>query len=213
MKYLPYLILLLTFLNAVTTGMAQSKAKATLFFREDWKEVAASTPVTQDHIANPDVLLSLYGPSRDSIRKSNHPQIPNDPFYLWSGECTSNWAVGLRHRNQLVDLTGDAKVKWRAKQSGFRQLRIILKLADGTWLVSDQSDGYSEDWREKEFRIAGIQWRKLNIENVTEGNWAAKPDLTQVAEVGFTDLMGGGGTPASSRLDWIEVYGVPVKQK
>jgi hypothetical protein len=211
MKSILYLACVVVSVHAITTGMAQSKAA--LFFREDWKEVAASTPVTQDHIANPDVLLALYGPSRDSIRKSNHPQIPNDPFYLWSGECTGNWAVALRHRNQFVDLTGDAKIKWRSKQSGFRQLRIILKLADGSWIVSDQSDGYTEDWREKEFRIADIQWRKLNIESVTEGNWVPKPDLSKISEVGFTDLMAGGGTPASSRLDWMEVYGIPVKQK
>jgi len=35
-----------------------------------------------------------------------------------------------------------------------------------------------------------------------------KPDLNRVEEVGFTDLMRGVGTPACSRVDWIEVYGV-----
>jgi len=33
-----------------------------------------------------------------------------------------------------------------------------------------------------------------------------------VDEIGWTDLMTGGGTPASSRVDWFEVYGWPVKR-
>jgi hypothetical protein len=51
-----------------------------LFFREDWKETPAEMPVTQAHVANPDLLLALYGPGQHGIKKSNHPQIPNDPF-------------------------------------------------------------------------------------------------------------------------------------
>jgi hypothetical protein len=84
----------------------------------------------------------------------------------------------------------------------------MLKLANGTWLVSDQFDGPSTDWRVREFNIGDLRWRKLDIATVIEGDWAEKPDLSRVDEVGFTDLMRGGGTPASSRLDWIEVYGV-----
>ena len=191
---------------------AQPPAK--LFFREDWKEIEAALPVTQAHVATPDLVLSLYGPARDAIKKSNHPHIPNDPYYIWSGECKANWAVGLRHRDRWVDLTGgDAKIRIGCKQSGFRQLRIILKLSTGDWLVSDEYAGYTEDWSEKEFKVSDIRWRKLNIESVTEGTWAEDPDLARVAEIGFTDLMAGGGTPASSRLDWIEVYGHQIGRK
>lgn len=194
------------YILACTTASAQSK----LFFREDWKEIPAATPVTQEHVANPDLILSLYGPAKDSIKKSNHPPIPNDPYYIWSGECKGNWALTLRYRDKLVDLTGDAKINLRARQSGFHQLHLILKLGTGDWLVSDQSAAYTPDWIEKEFKIAGLSWRKLNIETVTEGNPVKDPDLSKVSEIGFTDLMPGGGTPASSRVDWIEVYGKEV---
>src|SRR5690606_23949009 len=105
---------------------------------------------------------------------------------------------------------GDARIRIRARQSGFRQLRIVLKLADGTWLVSDQAMGETPDWSEHEFRIAEIHWRQLSINSVTERNWVDRPDLTRVDAVGFTDLMAGGGSAASSRLDWIEVYGKGV---
>jgi hypothetical protein len=188
------------------SGMAQSQSK--LFFREDWKEIAAALPVTQDHVSNPHLILTLYGPGADAVKKSNHPEIPNDPFYIWSGECKGSWAVGLRHRSEDVDLSAaDARIKIRSRQSGFRMLRLILKLGNGSWLVSDAAQDYTEDWVEKEFTISSIRWRKLNIENVTEGQWVEKPDLRSVVEIGFTDLMAGGGTPASSRLDWIEVWG------
>ena len=208
MKLMNYLILSFLYPFIFISSAAQSQSK--LFFREDWKEIEAALPVTRDHVANAELVLSLYGPASGAIKKSNHPDIPNDPFYIWSGECKGNWAVGLRHRNLLVDLRGNAKINIRSKQSGFRQLRIILKLADGNWIVSDQYAGFTEDWAEKEFRIKDIRWRKLNIETVTEGQWVQSPDVSRVVEIGFTDLMSGGGTPASSRLDWIEVHGNAV---
>jgi hypothetical protein len=185
---------------------------AALFFREDWKEIPAATPVTQEHLVHPELVLSLHGPGREGIKKSYHPEIPNDPFYIWSGECTGNWALSLRHRSQQVDLTGPAQVRWRARQSGFRQLRLLLKLADGTWLVSEAAQGPSDDWQVKAFTPAALRWRTLNIDTVTEGKWVENPNLRQVEEIGFTDLMTGGKTPASSRLDWIEVFGREVER-
>jgi hypothetical protein len=205
MKLVKYLSFFISSLLFSITVDGQSRAK--LFFREDWKEIEAALPVTQEHVSNPDLVLALYGPASGAIKKSNHPEIPNDPYYIWSGECKGNWALTLRHKNLLSDLTGDAKVKFRSRQSGFRQLRIIIKLSDGTWLVSDQHAAFTDDWTEKEFVFSDIRWRKLNIESVTEGAWFQKPDLTKVEEIGFSDLMPGGGTPASSRLDWIEVWG------
>lgn len=90
---------------------------------------------------------------------------------------------------------------------------IVLKTADGAWLVSDQADDESLDWRVREFNLADVRWRTLDIERVTEGGWAKTADLRQVVEVGFSDLTRGGGTPASSRVDWIEVYGRAVSAR
>lgn len=182
-----------------------------LFFREDWKETPAELPVTQGHVANPDVLVSLYGPGKAGIKKSHHDKPADDPYYIWSGDCTASWAIALKHKSGPVDLTGQAKVRWRARQTGFHQLRIILKLADGTWLVSDDSDGPATDWRIREFNIADIRWRSLKIATVGEGAWVERPNLSKVTEIGWTDLMAGGGSPASSRVDWIEVYGKALK--
>ncbi len=184
-----------------------------LFFREDWKEIPAETPISQKHVANPDLILTLHGPGASGLKKSHHDKPADDPYYLWSGQAEGNWAISLRHRSQDADLTGLAKIRWRTKQAGFRELRIILKLADGTWLVSDQSDPASSDWRVREFNIADIRWRELDIEKVVEGRWVENPDLSRVREIGVTDLMRGGRSVACSRLDWIEVYARPVKRR
>jgi hypothetical protein len=202
------LTLLFTALLAGTALLAQQRPG--LFFREDWKETPPEEPITQAHVANPDLVLNLYGPGKQGIRKSHHEKPLDDPYYVWSGDAKGNWAVSLRHKQSLVDLTGLAKITWRAEQAGFRELRIILKLENGTWLVSDASDPASRDWRLREFNISDIRWRKLDIEQMVEGDWVNNPNLSRVDEIGWTDLMTGGGSPACSRLDWIEVHGRAV---
>ncbi|MEI6050209.1 MAG: hypothetical protein WCS03_15005 [Bacteroidota bacterium] len=110
----------------------RAQYRPSLFFREDWKEIPAATPVTQKHVANKDLILGLYGTGCDSIKKSHHETPPDDPYYIWSGTCIGNWAVTLKNNKSYVDLSGYAKVIWRSKQSGVRCLHIVLKLADGT---------------------------------------------------------------------------------
>ena len=200
-RYFFVLIGLIGYVNAYAQYRPQ------LFFREDWKEIPAEIPITSEHVNNPDLIMSTYGPGADSLKKSHHDKPEDDPYYVWSGRCRGNWALTLKHKNSLVDLSNYGKIKWRTKQAGFHQLRIILKLADGTWLVSDASDGPSKDWRIREFNIDDIRWRSLDIDRVVEGNWVENPDLSQVEEIGWTDLMTGGNSAACSRVDWIEVYG------
>jgi hypothetical protein len=207
-SFIAWLALLCSGAQPQTAG--QPEQRPGLFFREDWSETPAATPITQEHVANPELVLTLYGPGRDGIRKSHHDKPADDPFYVWSGLCPSNWAVTLRHRQAWVDLTGLAKIRWRSEQSGFRRLHIILKLANGRWLISDQSDGESLDWRVREFNVQDLRWRVLQIKDVVEGAWTQRTDLSRVDEVGFTDLMPGGASDACSRVDWIEVYGKAV---
>lgn len=205
MKYL------LIFLLAIP-GIIQAQVRPDVFFREDFKETPAEIPVTQDHIANENVVLSLYGPGKDVIKKSHHDTPADDPYYIWSGLCEGNWAVTLKHKSKFVDLSQLGKIKWRSKQSGFRHLHIILKLANGTWLVSNISDPPSADWRIREFNISDIQWMALDIDSIVETKPVENPDLSQVEEIGWTDLMSGGESLACSRLDWIEVIGYPVNK-
>ena len=199
------------FINSMLI-FSQENYRPELFFREDWKETPPEIPLSQNHVDNIDLILNLYGDGQDSLKKSNHDRPVDDPFYVWSGLCLDNWLVSLKHKKYNVDLTGFSKIKWRSKQSGLRYLRLALKLADGTWIVSDANDGPSKDWRVTEFNIQDIQWYRLDINRVVEVGAATNPDLSNVEEVGFTDLMPGGKSNSCSRLDWIEVFGASVER-
>jgi hypothetical protein len=207
-----YLLIIVLIIIAKLSFAQNENYRPTLFFREDWKEIPAEIPLSQKHVNNPDLLVQLYGPGQDSLKKSNHPQPIDDPFYVWSGLCLGNWMVTLKHKTSNVDLTGFAKIIWRSKQAGLRQLRVSLKLADGSWLVSHEFDDASKDWRIKEFNIQDIVWFKLDAASVVETGPVSNPDLSNVEEIGFTDLMPGGKSASCSRLDWIEVYGNAVKR-
>ena len=199
------LILLSTF----AAMMLHAESAPPLFFREDFAESPPATPVTQEHIMNKDLSLILYGPGKQGVRKSHHDKPADDPYYVWMGTCEGNCAVALRHTRSAVDLTGDSKIRWRTRQEGFRRLHLIVKLTDGRYYVSEQADGESDNWRVTEIALTSARWRALDIVKIVEGA-RANPDLSRVDEVGFTDLMSGGGSRACSRVDWIEVYGKSV---
>lgn len=188
-----------------------------LFFREDWNHKPPFEEVSQADVANPDLIQTLYGPGGKEIKKRHHGT-DDDPYYIWSGACPANWALTLRHKRYYADLRGRARIRWRTMETGFRQLHIILRLADGTWLISDQSTGASGDWRETEFIVQDLTWRGFDPKGVFELSPIERPDLSRVDEIGFTDLMPGmlsppgRSSPASSRLDWIEVYGQSLER-
>jgi hypothetical protein len=201
-----------TILAALFTVMAAAAENRTeLFFHEDWTTRPPFEQVTQEHVASPELLQTVYGPGKDGIKKRHHGT-DNDPYYIWSGKCTGAWALTLKHKDAFVDLSGRSKIRWRTRNSGFRRTHVILKLAGGGWLISDQSDGGSADWRERELNVADLTWRKLDIAQVVEGAPVEHPNLSKVDEVGFTDLMNGASSAACTRLDWIEVYGKPVRR-
>ncbi len=129
-----FLIGIVTNLFFISFANCNAQYRPSLFFREDWREIPAATPVSQEHVANKDLVLGLYGPGCDSIRKSHHDTPVDDPYYIWSGLSGGNWVVTLKHNKSFVDLTGNAKVLWRSKQSGFRSLHLVIKLAVGTGL-------------------------------------------------------------------------------
>ena len=204
-----YIIILI---NLVVSGelLGQKSYRPGLFFREDWKEIPAEIPLNQNHVENSELIVQLYGAGMDSLKKSHHENPIDDPYYVWSGLCLGNWMVTVKHKTKNVDLTEFAKIKIRTKQSGLRELRISLKLANGDWLVSDQSVGSSKDWKITEFNIQDIVWHNLDANRITETGVADNSDISNVEEIGFTDLMQGGESRACSRLDWIEVYGKSI---
>ena len=197
-------------------GEPAGPPRPALFFREDWKQPANAPehPVTADAVANPNLELKLYGDGKN-IQETGQLGNEGNPIHLWSGLCTSNCAATLRDKENYVDLTGIARIRWVTKVSGFHQVHPVLKLADGTMLVGDHADGSTGDWLQSEFLVSEVHWLRLDPEKVvTHGTTVAKPDLSRVDEVGFTDLSPGSGHGQGGWSDvaWIEVYGKPVKR-
>lgn len=193
----------------------RSGARTPLFFRETWKTVKGEAGVTQDSVSNPNLELKLYGPSANQVQTLGNADDPSNPPHVWTGLCTSPVAVALRDKENYVDLTGLARIRWENKTSGFHQIRPVLKLADGTWLVGDHTDGSPLDWHDGDFSIAEVRWLKLDANKlVTRGTWVEHPDLTKVDEVGFADLMPGSGHGPGGWADVavFEVYGKSVKR-
>jgi hypothetical protein len=195
-----------------------ARGRAPLFFREEWKQTPAGGehPVTPESIANPNLELKLYGTTSKDVQLTGAATDENNPTHVWTGLCSTPCAVALRDRNNFADLSGLARIKWVTKVSGFHQVRPIVKLADGTWLVGDHADGSTTDWLTSEFSLADVRWLRLDINNVfTKGNFVEKPDLTKVDEIGFADLLPGSGHGPGGWVDVaaIEVYGKPVKRQ
>jgi hypothetical protein len=203
--------------GAAPRAAAPARGRAPLFFREEWKQTPAGGehPVTPESIGNSNLELKLYGITSKEVQLTGSPTDENNPTHVWTGTCSTPCAVAFRDKNNFADLSGLARMKWVTKVSGFHQVRPIVKLADGTWLVGDHADGSTVDWLTSEFSLSDIRWLRLDITNVvTKGNFVEKPDLTKVDEVGFADLLPGSGHGAGGWVDVaaIDVYGKSVKR-
>jgi hypothetical protein len=186
-----------------------------LFFREEWGQTdkGGEHPTGPESVTNPNLELKLYGPSGKDILLTGARGNEGNPIHLWTGMCTSPCAVALRDKTSMADLSGLARIRWTTKMSGLHQVRPIVKLADGRWLVGDRAEGTVADWQVSEINFNELRWLALDIEKVvTKGNFVPNVDLSKVDEIGYVDLMPGSGHGPGGWSDVaaIEVYGNPV---
>jgi len=194
-----------------------------LFLSEPWKALPTpqddhgAWPASQEAVSSPNLQLTLHGTSaKEVVLVGVRGRADVYPLNLWTGSTTSPSAATLRDRNNFVDLTNPlSKIRWIVRTSGFHQVRPIIRLADGTWLVGDRTTGPSADFNEADVSIADVRWLKLDITRVVPvGTWVEHPDLSRVDEIGFADLMPGSGHGPGGYVNVarIEVYGMPVKR-
>jgi len=189
-------------------GAAQPPA---LVFKEAWKDTSQMMPMSGEYLTNPDLKLNMYGTGKTDFSVTNEGNVP----HIWTGDCASACALTLQHKDSFVDLTGKARIRWFTKTSGFHEIRPILKLADGTWLIGDHVDTEPLDYKISEFFLSEVHWLKMDMAKVvTKGTLLDKVDLSKVDEIGFADLMPGSGHGSGGYSDvgWIEVYGKAVKR-
>jgi hypothetical protein len=223
-------VLAFAFVASSVTGFAQQPAapaagaraggpgrgRPPLFFKEEWRQTDKGGEHPVDAavaLSNPNLELKLYGPAAKEFLMTGSAGDENNPTHLWTGMCTSPCAATLRDKTRMVDLSGLARIKWNTKMSGFHQVRPLIKLADGTYLVGDKADGSTTDWLWSEIPFADVKWLRIDIATgVTKGNVVPNVDLTKVDEIGYIDLMPGSGHGPGGWSDvaQIEVYGRPV---
>jgi len=195
---------------------------AELIFEEGWGDFPMAEPITHDNLSNQDLELHIYGDS-DHIRASNH----NPDFYTYTGETITNWALTLRDPENSYDLS-NGKMMLRTRNTGFRKTHIVIKTLDGQWFASEEGNPESSVWIAREYGLADMHWRVLlmtdtptNASNQREPIadhvpvvplGPGEPDLTQVDEIGYSDLIPGGWIPGTSRVKTFAVYGTKVER-
>jgi hypothetical protein len=216
-------LLLVTGLASGLFAQGETQERPPVFLSESWRALAAppddhgAWPASQQGVSSPNLQLTLHGTSGKEIQLVNVRGAADlYPLNLWTGTTTSPSAATLRDRNRFVDLTSPfAKIRWTVRTSGFHQVRPIVRLADGTWLVGDRATGPSADFNQDDISIADVRWMKLDIARIVAvGNWIDHPDLSKVDEVGFADLIPGSGHGPGGYVNVarIEVHGKPIKR-
>lgn len=198
-----------------------------LFFKEPWQIAGPAHAIAPGEtvLTNANLELKLYGPSATAADPDKRIWISTPPTNIWTGMTTTPFAATVRDKENYVDLTGMAKVRWITRASGFHVVRPVVKLADGNYFVGEHADANTSGFLETEFMFATQRWMKLDIDRVvTKGTygpaqdasaWTREPiDLSKVDEVGFADLMPGSGHGSGGYVNVasFEVYGKPVKR-
>jgi hypothetical protein len=215
-------LLLLTLHTTTTFAAAQEgpppgppPPRAGLFFEETWQQLpkGGENPLVQEHVANADLELKLYGPKSEELQVTGFDGNDANPTHTWSGLCGAGCTFAFRHRNSYADLTGSARVMVQSKTSGFHKIHPFIKLADGKTYIGNVELGNTTDFLFEEFRIQDVRWIAFNTElGVTRGNLVTDIDLSKVDEIGFTDLQPGAdhGPGGWSDVAVVRVYAKAV---
>lgn len=172
-------------------------------------------PFVQANVVDSNLELTQYGAGKEVLTNAGNPA-QFIPFSAWTGVASGPFALTFRHKTNVLDLTGGAKVRWATKTSGFHVVRPVVKLVDGSMFVGDYNSASVAMMAVSEFPVATVRWVKLDpMRVVTLGSpgpnnqiWVT-PDLSKVDEVGFADLTPGSGhgTGGWVHVGAIEVYG------
>lgn len=199
-----------------------------LLFRETWKQPPHAGPLTDENrritpeaLTNPDLEMRLYGTDASNIQVTQHNGIPD----VWMGFTNSPVALTLRHKTAYMNLTQLARVRWRTRTENLHVLHPVVRLADGRLLVGSQTfqspqrriigkDVFTGTFVVSEITFEDQRWFLLDPKKVVVLREVDNPDLSRVDELGFVDLMPGGGHGyvGCSNVSWLEVYADSTKR-
>lgn len=184
-----------------------------LLFREEWKQPPytgklndQNRRLTQDAVTNANLELKLYGADARDIGVYVHEGRQD----LWNGITTSPVAVTLRDKANYFDLTGLARLRWITRTYALHVVHPVVRLADGTLLAGSHIDSTEGEYLESEVAFGNQHWFKLDPEKVSTSVEVKNPDLSKVDEIGYVDLMPGGGHGFAG---WVNVSVVELYAK
>ncbi len=196
-------------------GGGEGPAELPLLFRETWKQQAYTGElddvkrrirITKDVVSNPNLELKLYGPDTRDVLLATH----EGRHDLWTGLETSPVAATLRDKNNYIDLTGRSRLRWITRTGSLHVLHPVVKLADGTMLAGSSAGSTDGEFLESEVAFRNQRWFKLDPEKIVTTIEVKNPDLSKVDEIGFVDLMPGGGKGVAG---WVNVSVVELYAK
>lgn len=201
-------------------GGLQRDPVPALLFRETWTQPPVAGELTEEArrvsqgaVTNSQLELKTYGPSAREIGIRQQ----EGRFDLWTGLTTSPVAILLRHKESFIDLSGISKLRAIVRTNGLHVLYPMVRLADGTYLAGTRgvnTDGHfvTSEWAFGGTVGAPMRWFALDTVRLVTRQPVGNPDLSRVDEVGFVDLMPGGGAGQAgwSNVSTIEVYAKPV---
>jgi len=191
-----------------------------LAFREEWKQPPytgklddQTRRITPDALTNPNLEYRLYGSGAGDLCIYLH----EGRYDVWTGLSHSPVAMTLRDKARQFNLTGIARLRWIVRTQGLHVLHPVVKLPDGTLLVGSHTDATDGQYLESEIGFdneprlssyGGQRWFKLDPVNVVTLGEVVNPDLSRVDEIGFADLMPGGGhgTAGWVNVSVVELY-------
>ena len=189
-------------------------AHPSLFFSEPWhQDMKEQHPLSQANVSNPNLELKFYGSGKQMEITGADDGGEDNPVRIFMGTCVNPCGAMFRDKNNYVDLSGLARIKWLTRVSGFHKLRPMVKLADGTVLVGDHAEGEISDYYETMYAVADIHWIKVDPDKLlAHGDFLNSVDLSLVDEIGFVDMMPGSGHGQGgfSSMSRMAVYGKPV---
>ncbi len=184
----------------VAAMLAQmNRPRPALLFRIEWQQPPysgalddAKRSLTPAALADSHLQLQVYGTDARDIEVWSHESRHD----LWNGIADSPVAVTVRDRDAWLDLRGLARLRWMIRTNGLHELHPVVKLADGTLLVGSQRFSTESEFLDEEVDFGEAlnpHWFHLDPDKVVVGSELLHPDLSRVDEVGFVDLMPGGG--------------------
>jgi predicted enzyme related to lactoylglutathione lyase len=208
-------------LPATQTAAAQAPAAAPpatrppLLYKETWREPPFTGERTDENqrfvpsvVTNPKIEARLYGPDSKVIRAARH----EGRVDLWTGMATSPVGLTLRDKQNYVDLTGLARLKWIVRTNAIHTLYPMLKLADGTLVAGTKGIVTDGEFIDVEIAFGGMKWFKLDPVKLVVLDEVQRPNLARVDEVGLVSLApaGGHGTAGSANFSDVELYAKAV---